>query len=247
MVSTSPTTTWTDSEEHERVSLLARARAIAVPAALLGIMLLAGLLRFTGQNWDQAQNLHPDERFITMVATGIEWPSSLGEYFDTATSPMNPYNHDFPTFIYGTFPLYLDKLYGSLTDRTVYGNFHLASRSMSAFFETAVTVTDADGCKNTDVLVIILNGSLFVPNTFTPNGDGWNDGFGAWGKDLREVELLAFNRWGELIWSTTQLDGRWDGTYHGVDSPIDTYVWKVKATELSGRLREAIGHVNLVR
>lgn len=110
-----------------------------------------------------------------------------------------------------------------------------------------VTVTDADGCKNTDVLVIILNGSLFVPNTFTPNGDGWNDGFGAWGKDLREVELLVFNRWGELIWSTTQLDGRWDGTYHGVDSPIDTYVWKVKATELSGRLREAIGHVNLVR
>ena len=110
-----------------------------------------------------------------------------------------------------------------------------------------VTVTDVDGCKNTDALVIILNGSLFVPNSFTPDGDGFNDLFGALGKDLREVELLVFNRWGELIWSTSQLDGRWDGTYQGVDSPIDTYVWKVKATELSGRERQAVGHVNLLR
>ena len=110
-----------------------------------------------------------------------------------------------------------------------------------------VTVTDVDGCKNTDALVIIINGSLYVPNTFTPNGDGYNDGFGALGKDLATVELMVFNRWGELIWSTTDLNGRWDGTYQGVESPIDTYVWKVKAVELSGRSREAVGHVNLVR
>jgi len=110
-----------------------------------------------------------------------------------------------------------------------------------------VTVTDATGCKNSDALVIILNGTLFVPNSFTPDGDGFNDFFGALGKDLREVELLVFNRWGELIWSTSQLDGRWDGTYQGVDSPIDTYVWKVKATEISGRERQAVGHVNLLR
>ena len=55
-------------------------------------MLLAALLRFTGQNWDQGQNLHPDERFITMVATALQWPSGPGEYFDTAVNPLNPYN-----------------------------------------------------------------------------------------------------------------------------------------------------------
>src|SRR5687768_15538515 len=108
MVASSPTTTWT--ETPERASLLERARAVAVPAALLGIMLLAALLRFTGQNWDQGQNLHPDERFITMVATGIHMPSSLGEYFDTSVNPLNPYNlENTPTFIYGTFPLYAAK------------------------------------------------------------------------------------------------------------------------------------------
>ena len=131
MVATSPTTTWTTTEE--RPSLFERIRARAVPLALLGIMLLAALLRFTGQNWDQGQNLHPDERFITMVATWIQWPSSLGEYFNTAINPLSPYNNpDYPTFIYGTFPLYVAKLYGELTGHTDYGNFHLASRSVSA-------------------------------------------------------------------------------------------------------------------
>ena len=140
MVATSPTATFTASTE--RVSPLERVRARAVPIALLGIMLLAALLRFTGQNWDDGQNLHPDERFITMVATSITWPDNLQDYFNTAVNPLNPYNFtggddtaDFPTFIYGTFPLYLDKLYGQLTGHTNYGNFHLTSRSMSAIFD----------------------------------------------------------------------------------------------------------------
>jgi gliding motility-associated-like protein len=127
------------------------------------------------------------------------------------------------------------------------------STSMSPYVQPeetttyTVTVANALGCKNTDVLTIIVTGSLYLPNTFTPNGDGWNDTFGAWGKEIQDFELLVFNRWGELIWQTNQLSGRWDGTYKGVDSPIDTYVWRVVATEFSGRYHEAIGHVNLVR
>jgi len=110
-----------------------------------------------------------------------------------------------------------------------------------------VTVTDPDGCTATDLLTIIVNGSLYVPNTFTPNGDGTNDLFGAMGKDIASFRMSIFNRWGQEIWSTTSLSGRWDGTYNGVPSPIDTYVWKVEAKELSGRTRDAVGHVNLVR
>jgi gliding motility-associated-like protein len=110
-----------------------------------------------------------------------------------------------------------------------------------------VTVTDADGCTNTDRITIVVTGALYLPNTFTPNGDGYNDGFGALGKDIQEFELMVFNRWGELIWTTNQLNGRWDGSFKGVESPIDTYVWRVRATEISGRFHEAVGHVNLVR
>src|SRR5680860_1627829 len=108
----------------------------AVPISLTLILLLAGLLRFTGRNWDDSQNLHPDERFLTMVATTITWPDGIGGYFDSETSTLNPYNYEnFPTFIYGTFPLFLGKAWGEITGNSVYGNYHLASRSMSAMVE----------------------------------------------------------------------------------------------------------------
>ena len=110
-----------------------------------------------------------------------------------------------------------------------------------------VTLTDANGCKNTDAVTVIVAGSLYIPNTFTPDGDDINDLFGALGKEIKEIELLVFDRWGLLIWSTDQLSGRWDGTYNGERAPIDTYVWKVRAKEHSGREHEAVGHVNLLR
>ncbi|MBP6310658.1 MAG: gliding motility-associated C-terminal domain-containing protein [Flavobacteriales bacterium] len=110
-----------------------------------------------------------------------------------------------------------------------------------------VTVTDVNGCKNTDVVTILLDGSLYVPNTFTPNGDGVNDVFRAWGKEIKTYKLYVFNRWGEQIFSTESLTGFWDGTYKGVDSPIDTYVWKIHVSEITGNRRTLYGHVNLVR
>jgi gliding motility-associated-like protein len=110
-----------------------------------------------------------------------------------------------------------------------------------------VNLTAENGCSATDQVLIILNGSLFLPNTFTPNGDGVNEEFGAWGTEIAEIELLIFDRWGELIFESDDIERRWDGTYKGIPSPIDTYVWKVQATELSGFKRQAIGHVNLVR
>ena len=111
-------------------------RRYAVPIALTLILVLGGVLRFTGRDWDEGQHQHPDERFLVMVATGISWPDSIGQYFDSATSPLNPYNHEsFPTFIYGTFPLFLAKFVGELTGNDFYGSFHLAARSLSATFD----------------------------------------------------------------------------------------------------------------
>lgn len=76
------------------------------PGLLGAILLVAAALRFVGLNWDDGHHLHPDERFITMVAERIRIPSSVEEYFDTARSPLNPYNKDFGSYVYGTFPLF---------------------------------------------------------------------------------------------------------------------------------------------
>ncbi len=110
-----------------------------------------------------------------------------------------------------------------------------------------VVLIDANGCRATDQVTVFVNGSLFVPNTFTPNGDGVNDSFSARATEVKEFRLLVFNRWGEEIFAATQLSQSWDGSYHGVSSPIDTYVWRVDLTELNGKKRTVFGHVNLVR
>lgn len=83
-------------------------------AILSLILLLGAILRFTGLNWDEYQHLHPDERFMTMVETGTKLPDSISQYFDTANSPLNPYNRSFGTFVYGTYPLFLAKFVGAM-------------------------------------------------------------------------------------------------------------------------------------
>lgn len=110
-----------------------------------------------------------------------------------------------------------------------------------------VEMTDIHGCKVTDEVTVFVNGTLYVPNTFTPDGDGLNDGFFAFATEIAEFRLLVFNRWGEEIYASTQLGQPWDGTYSGVESPIDTYVWRIDLKELNGKKRTVYGHVNLVR
>lgn len=79
-----------------------------VALALAAILVLGFSLRITNLNWDEGHHLHPDERHISNVSGALEWPESASGYFDSKTSPLNPYNH-VPSFVYGTFPVFLNK------------------------------------------------------------------------------------------------------------------------------------------
>ena len=68
--------------------------------------------RYTGLSWDEFTHLHPDERFLTMVATRLEGVTSPIEYLRTSSSTLNPYNirngdgsMTFPSYVYGNFPM----------------------------------------------------------------------------------------------------------------------------------------------
>jgi YYY domain-containing protein len=106
--------------------------------ALLAILVLAVVFRTRGLNWDEGQHLHPDERFLTMVASAIRIPASLSQYFDTAQSPLNPYNNNFGSFVYGTAPLFFVRLIGELVGVTEYGNIVLLGRALSALADVFV-------------------------------------------------------------------------------------------------------------
>ena len=74
----------------------------SIPFLLLILILAAGAyLRFVGLNWDELSHPHPDERFLTMVESALRIPDSIGEYFNTAESGLNPHNVGHTFFVYG--------------------------------------------------------------------------------------------------------------------------------------------------
>jgi gliding motility-associated-like protein len=111
-------------------------------------------------------------------------------------------------------------------------------------------VRDAIGCVGYDtVFVRVYNGpTYYVPNTFTPNGDGLNDIFRAIPVGIANTTYFRiFNRYGELMFETNQWLKGWDGTFKGKPQPNGTFVWMVGGTDKDFKKVEMKGTVNLIR
>ncbi len=113
-----------------------------------------------------------------------------------------------------------------------------------------VTGTDTRGCSKTDSITVTAMSVLeayAIPNAFTPNGDGLNDCFGIkkWG-DARNVYLVIFNRWGEKVFETRDMNECWDGKFNGKDANAGNFVFYVHADTPCGKMRKR-GNVVLIR
>jgi len=104
----------------------------------LVILLIGSLFRFWNMNWDEGFHLHPDERFLTMVGNSMRIPNNLLSYLDPKVSTFNPQNINYPFFVYGTFPLVLNKIIVSLLNSDTYFQFTLFGRIVSAFFDLCI-------------------------------------------------------------------------------------------------------------
>ncbi len=119
-----------------------------------------------------------------------------------------------------------------------------------------VSVFNAEGCTASDTLRVTLlcsDSDVFLPNTFTPNGDGSNDIFYPRGKGIRTVKFLRiFNRWGEMVFEKKDfnIDDRstgWDGVYKGQKLPSGVFVYTSQMVCVSGEIIEKKGSVMIVR
>jgi gliding motility-associated-like protein len=112
-----------------------------------------------------------------------------------------------------------------------------------------VYVTDTNGCERFDSVMVYVEPTIYVPNAFTPNQDGMNDLFKAVVRGLDEFEWFIYDRWGQLVFTSTDPEAGWNGTYKGQRAPFDVYVWKIKyvASNQPGIIRTLVGHVTLVR
>ncbi|MFN7013990.1 MAG: PKD domain-containing protein, partial [Bacteroidia bacterium] len=105
------------------------------------------------------------------------------------------------------------------------------------------------GCKDTSDKRIYIkpNWAFYIPNTFTPNGDAYNELFMGAGFGIKEYKFQIFDRWGELIFETESLNEGWDGTYRGIDCKQDVYVYQVFIIDINNKKHQYRGHVNLIR
>lgn len=112
-----------------------------------------------------------------------------------------------------------------------------------------VTATGEGSCTATGTLTIFVNddSEYFLPNTFTPNDDGMNDILLFRGNGIESFELNIYNRWGNLIFTSTDHDQGWDGTYKGQEQPSETYIYELKVVTLGGNELNESGEIQLVR
>ncbi len=90
--------------------------------------------------------------------------------------------------------------------------------------------------------------TMYIPSAFTPNGDGINDFFGVKAQGLKEFKMEIYNRWGEVVFSSDDINDLWDGTYEGkAITSTDVYVYQVKAIgNNNDPLPEEKGKVTLI-
>ncbi len=117
-----------------------------------------------------------------------------------------------------------------------------------------VEVISYEGCKSTDAVQVLWGDGgvpFYMPNAFTPNGDGLNDTFRAVPKYdyISSYQLAIYNRWGQQIFECNDIDCGWDGTYQGDASPNGVYIYRVVYEEISqpGHTKFLDGTVVLVR
>ncbi len=111
-------------------------------------------------------------------------------------------------------------------------------------------VTDNAGCIAIDtVFVKVYEGpTYYIPNTFTPNGDGLNDVFRPIPVGISKTDWFRiFNRYGEQIFETNQWLKGWDGTFKGKPQGNGVYIWIIKGTDRNGKTVEMKGTVMLAR
>ncbi|MFN5335502.1 MAG: gliding motility-associated C-terminal domain-containing protein, partial [Bacteroidota bacterium] len=116
----------------------------------------------------------------------------------------------------------------------------------------SITVKNISGCISSPASANLIQPNcgvddLFVPNAFTPNGDGKNDILFVKGTTIKSMQLLIYNQWGEKVFETNKQDQGWDGTSGGKPQPVGVYVFILKAENIDGKIKNLKGSITLIR
>jgi gliding motility-associated-like protein len=119
----------------------------------------------------------------------------------------------------------------------------------SGSYNVTLKVKTDKGCENMLMKKVFIadESSVFIPNAFSPNGDGQNDVFTVIGNSVTKFEMLIFNRGGNLVFKSTDINKGWDGTFKGQVSENNVYVYKISYVGKDSKSHTASGSVTLVK
>ena len=113
-----------------------------------------------------------------------------------------------------------------------------------------VSGMDSNGCVSHDTVKVSVDyrDNLLIPSAFSPNGDGRNDVFKIVNVSFqRLMEFRVFNRWGQEIFSTTNINNGWDGSWKGVPQDLGNYQYLIRVAYPDGNVETYKGDVTLIK
>ncbi|MFN5418272.1 MAG: choice-of-anchor L domain-containing protein [Flavobacteriia bacterium] len=118
---------------------------------------------------------------------------------------------------------------------------------LGEYIVTLIAVDDA-GCIDTTTRIISIGSTLYIPNTFTPDGNRHNNEFFAESFNIQIIKFEIFNRWGELIYESYNDNRfRWDGNYKGKPCQDGVYTYKIRYRKPNSEEFIKTGHINVLR
>ncbi len=122
----------------------------------------------------------------------------------------------------------------------------------TGFYDVSLKVINQNGCKDTmtktNLIQVFPQPVVYIPNAFSPNGDGENDQYRIKAKYIKAFHFKIFNRWGETVYQSNSLqDHGWDGKFKSNKAPVGNYFYKLKVKGLNNNYFKYSGSLNLIR
>ena len=128
---------------------------------------------------------------------------------------------------------------------------HVYPLENTGIYPVQLVVTDTNGCKDSIIKEVEIKPyfAFFMPNAFTPDGNGINDTFFGKGVGIDEYQLWIFDRWGNLVFESANINEGWNGSLkNGKEvSLMDVFVWKVKLKDIFGKKHTYTGTVTIAK
>lgn len=208
------------------------------------------------------EHLYSNVGSYNIILTATD--SSTCNINTTATTSVDVFEYAYANFtastltIEATDPIYFTNLSTNATsyvwdfgDGTTSAETNPShSFNAAGTYNVCLTAINQAGCNDDTCVLITVIPRIYigVPNAFSPNQDNQNNVFLIEGRNgIAYMELRIYNRWGELIYESTDPQAGWDGTYKGVIQEVDAYAYTFVATLISGRQVRKQGNITLVR